>query len=250
MLKITPLILTSKTKCSRTKNQPKEEVFGTDTPQTSGVIRADIPAQNQRIAKGAGGKGPRQKSSKSVKKFFDTFRQFSRRAKNVKNRQKASKSFSTLFDNFRAAPFFRPLLGGSDKTSVRAAKILEKNKHFGADIHDPKARTSTTLRDFQNQKNVRNPNHHYFSKKYRNTPPICIAIRLQFVLQCFWCPYALRKGKYCQYSSHLYRSTPPICIAIRLPFVSQYFWENLGGCGATTVVNCHNRSIFSIPCPT
>ena len=52
----------------------------------------------------------RQKSSKSVKKFFGTFRQFSRRAKNVKNRQKMSKSFSTLFDNFRAAPFFRPLL--------------------------------------------------------------------------------------------------------------------------------------------
>ena len=85
------------------------------------------------------------------------------------------------------------------------------------------------------QKNVRNPNHHYFSNKYRNTPPICIAIRLQFVLQCFWCPYALRKGKYCQYSSHLYRSTPPICVAIRLPFVSQYFWENLGGCGHRNV---------------
>ena len=31
---------------SRTKNQPKEEVFGTDIPRTSGVIRADIPAQN------------------------------------------------------------------------------------------------------------------------------------------------------------------------------------------------------------
>ena len=77
----------------------------------------------------------------------------------------------------------------------------------------------------------RNPNHHYFSKKYRNTTPICIAIRLQFVSQYLWCPYALRKGKYCQYSSHLYRSTPPICIAIRLPFVSQYFWGNLGGCG-------------------
>ena len=30
-----------------------------------------------------------------------------------------------------------------------AVKILEKNKHFGADIHDPKARTSTTLTDFQ-----------------------------------------------------------------------------------------------------
>ena len=68
----------------------------------------------QRIAKGAGGKGPRQKTSKSVKKFFDTFRQFSRRAKNVKNRRKVSKSFSTLFDNFRAAPFFRPLLRSAD----------------------------------------------------------------------------------------------------------------------------------------
>ena len=55
-----------------------------------------------------------QKSSKSVKKFFDTFRQFSRRAKNVKNRQKASKMFSTLFDNFRAAPFFRPLLQSAE----------------------------------------------------------------------------------------------------------------------------------------
>ena len=31
-------------------------------------------------------------------------------------------------------------------TSVR---VLKKNKHLGADIHDPKARTSTTLRDFQ-----------------------------------------------------------------------------------------------------
>ena len=60
----------------------------------------------------------------------------------------------------------------------------------------------------------RNPNHHYFSKKYRNTPPICIAIRLQFVLQYFWCHWALKKGKYF--------STPPICIAIRLPFVLEY----------------------------
>ena len=34
------------------------------------------------------------------------------------------------------------------KTSVRALKSW-KNRHLGADIHDPKARTSTTLRDFQ-----------------------------------------------------------------------------------------------------
>ena len=51
-------------------------------------------------------------------------------------------------------------------------------------------------------------------KKYRNTPPICIAMRLQLALQCFRCPYAQRKEKYSQYSSHLYRSTPPICIAM------------------------------------
>ena len=36
------------------------------------------------------------------------------------------------------------------KTSVRTLKILgKKSKHLGADIHDPKARTSTNLRDFQ-----------------------------------------------------------------------------------------------------
>ena len=56
----------------------------------------------------------RQKSSKSVKKFFDTFRQFSRRAKNVKYRQKVSKIFRHFSTIFRAAPFFRPLLGASE----------------------------------------------------------------------------------------------------------------------------------------
>ena len=70
---------------------------------------------HQRIAKGAGGKGS---TSKIVKKCQTVFRHFStifaQGKKNVKYRQKASKSFSTLFDNFRAAPFFRPLLGGSD----------------------------------------------------------------------------------------------------------------------------------------
>ena len=40
----------------------------------------------------------RQKSSKSVKKIFDTFRQFSRRAK---NRQKSSRSVKIFLDTFR-----------------------------------------------------------------------------------------------------------------------------------------------------
>ena len=68
----------------------------------------------QRIAKGPAERGQgkkRQKSSKSVKKFFDTFRQFSGQGKKtskiVKKRQK-------FFATFRAAPFFRPLLGASE----------------------------------------------------------------------------------------------------------------------------------------
>ena len=64
---------------SRTKNQPKEEVFGPDIPRTSGGHSRGCP-------------GPKLRSGRS-------------------------KSW--------------------------------KNKHLGADIHDPKARTSTTLRDFQ-----------------------------------------------------------------------------------------------------
>ena len=64
---------------SRTKNQPKEEVFGTDIPRTTRGHSRGYP-------------GPKLRSGQS-------------------------KSW--------------------------------KNKHFGADIHDPKARTSTTLRGFQ-----------------------------------------------------------------------------------------------------
>ena len=64
---------------SRTKNQPKEEVFGPDIPRTSGGHSRGYP-------------GPKLRSGRS-------------------------KSW--------------------------------KNKHLGADIHDPKVRTSTTLRDFQ-----------------------------------------------------------------------------------------------------
>ena len=67
-------------------------------PIVSGLQKG--PAERGHVKK-------RQKSSKSVKKFFrHFFDNFSRRAKSVKNRQKASKSSSTLFDNFRAAPFF------------------------------------------------------------------------------------------------------------------------------------------------
>ena len=102
--------------------------------------------------------------------------------------------------------------------------------------HTIKPAGSTLL----SRKNARNPNHHYLSKEHRNTRPICIAIRLQFVLQYPSNLYCSTFGapmlwKCCQYSSHLYRSTPPIYIAICLPFVSQYFWDNLCGCGRRDV---------------
>ena len=84
--------------------------------------------------KGPAERGPqvkkRQKSSKSVKNIFDTFRHFSRRAKNVNIRQKVSKIISTLFDDFRAAPVFRPLLGGSDYIRLPPAPHISGQKAF------------------------------------------------------------------------------------------------------------------------
>ena len=67
-----------------------------------------------------------------------------------------------------------------------------------------------------NQKNVRNPNHHFFSKKYRNTPPICTAVRLvplcseEREILSVLLPFVS------QYASHLRCSTPPVCIAVLL----------------------------------
>ena len=56
---------------------------------------------------------------KKRQKYFRHFSTFFAQAKNVKNRQKVSKIFSTFFDNFRAAPVFRPVLGGSGKNTWR-----------------------------------------------------------------------------------------------------------------------------------
>ena len=70
---------------SRTKNQPKDEVFGTDIPRTSGGHSCGYP-------------DPKLRSGRSES---------------------------------------------------------WKNKHFGADIHDPKARTSMILWDVQNLRSER-----------------------------------------------------------------------------------------------
>ena len=95
-------------------------------------------SSNQRIAKGAGGKGPRQKTSKSVKKCQTVFRHFSTtfaQGKKRQNRQKASKSFSTLFDNFRAALFFRPLLGGSDQRPLKKKETPKGRSPVPLQLH-------------------------------------------------------------------------------------------------------------------
>ena len=80
------------------------------------------------LQKGPAERGHVEKVSKSVKKFFDTFRQFSRTAK---NRQKSSKSVEKFFDTFRqfsrGAKFFPPFLGASDLLQFlarRAGRLL------------------------------------------------------------------------------------------------------------------------------
>ena len=55
----------------------------------------------QWIAKGAGGKGPRQKTSKIVKKCQKVFRHFSTIFAQGKKRPKSSKSVKKFFDTFR-----------------------------------------------------------------------------------------------------------------------------------------------------
>ena len=73
----------------------------------------------QRIAKGAGGKGPRQKMSKIVKKcqkFFDAFRQLSHRAKSVKNPQHVSKCFRHFSTIFARRHFSGPFWGAQSNS--------------------------------------------------------------------------------------------------------------------------------------
>ena len=91
------------------------------------------PHHNSRLQKGPAERGhvkKRQKSSKSVKKFFGTFRQFSCRAKNVKNRQKVSKSFSTIFARLH---FSGPFWGGSDRNvSKELPQGLQEEEAWGS----------------------------------------------------------------------------------------------------------------------
>ena len=75
------------------------------------------------------------------------------------------------------------------------------------------------------QKHIRNPTTTTFQKMYRNTPPLCTAIRLQFVSQCLWCPYALRKkGNIVSSLPIRIAVHPPFVLQYASDFVSQFFW--------------------------
>ena len=75
------------------------------------------------LQKGAAERGQVKKTSKIVKKCQKVFRQFSRRAKNVKNRPKSVKKF---FDTSRAAPFFRPLLQSAEVNLLRVVFLVRR----------------------------------------------------------------------------------------------------------------------------
>ena len=85
----------------KTRGKRSEKTIRKTCPKISGLQKG--PAERGHVKK-------RQISSKSVKKFFDTFRQFSRRAKNVKKGQKVFRHFSTIFArHLFSGPFCNPL---------------------------------------------------------------------------------------------------------------------------------------------
>ena len=111
---------------------------------------------------------------------------------------------------------------------------------------------SSNYGDPLSQKKVRHPNYHYFSKSIAKHLRFVLQYASNLYCSAFSVPLSSREREIPQYSSHLYRSTPPICIAIRLPFVSQCFWENLGGCGQRDVPHYHVTrnvyiTVFSFP---
>ena len=71
------------------------ELLGRVLPEMFLTIVGDFP---QRIAKGVGGKGPRQKTSKNRQKVSKSF---STLLAQGKKRQKSSKSVKKFFDTFR-----------------------------------------------------------------------------------------------------------------------------------------------------
>ena len=94
-----------------------------------------LTLSGQRIAKGAGGKGPRQKKSKIVKKCQKVFRHFStifaqgkKKSKIVKKCQKYFRHFLTIFARHQfSRPFWEALIR-THSTTTRDRKIAISGK--------------------------------------------------------------------------------------------------------------------------
>ena len=83
-------------------------------------------AAHNRIAKGAGGKGPRQKVSKSFSTLFDTFRAGHKTSKIVKKCKKVFRHFSTIFARHH---FSGPFWGALSSTQPRHSKAEDPLPH-------------------------------------------------------------------------------------------------------------------------
>ena len=96
--------------------------------------------------------------------------------------------FILLFFARRKAPKDPPENPPRNSSGNNRARKTNKHWHFWRDGVRDKQELSLGQTGPAPQKNIRNPNHHYFEKEYCNTPPICIGVHLQLVLQHLWFP--------------------------------------------------------------
>ena len=128
--------------CQTRKIQHKHKLFGPDFPRTCLTLTPLCPGVKKFLPiTGAAGKptfgGGRPR--------FSTRTSMTRRVLETFCTKKVCVDFGTDI----------PRTSGGHSRGYPGPRLRSrqskswKNKHFGADIHDPKARTSTTLRDFQ-----------------------------------------------------------------------------------------------------
>ena len=95
-----------------------EQMLQCVKPLPFGVPKGGLVSADCKRGRRKGATSKNVKNRQKVSKKFDTFRQFSHREKTSKNVQNVQnvQNVKKFFDNFRAAPFFWPLLGGSDSS--------------------------------------------------------------------------------------------------------------------------------------
>ena len=102
-------------KVKKPKTQHSTRSFGGVRKNSGGSLDLVLSGQQKGPAE-MGHVKQRQKSSKSDKYIFDTFRLLLRWARKIKNWQKVSKRFSTFLTIFARHQFSGPFFGASDGT--------------------------------------------------------------------------------------------------------------------------------------